>query len=75
MSSSSLSSYEEELPYAGKWNALTVKNDGEKVVPEPHGDNEARKISKSQVMIPFYIADEVYALVVHSPMLLHLLVK
>jgi hypothetical protein len=62
MSSSSLSSYEDvEVPYAGKWRNFTVRNDGEKVVPEPHGDQQAISVWELQVMIPFSVADTVYA--------------
>jgi hypothetical protein len=40
---------------------FTVRNDGEKVVPEPHRDQSKKDIWASQVMIPFSVARSVYA--------------
>jgi hypothetical protein len=60
LSSSSSSSYEQvEVPLAGKWRNFTVKNNGEKVVPELHGDQKAKDIWASHVMIPIFVANTV----------------
>ncbi|MCI28109.1 hypothetical protein A2U01_0049309 [Trifolium medium] len=50
-----------EVPLAGKWKSLTVKDDGQSFVPEPHGDKEKKEIWESQVMIPFSVSGTVYA--------------
>ncbi|KAH1240879.1 hypothetical protein GmHk_07G018620 [Glycine max] len=49
------------VPFAGKWQHFTVRNDGEKVVPEPHGDTEQTETWESEVMIPFAVERTVYA--------------
>ena len=49
------------VPFAGKWHRFTVRNDGEKVVPEPQGDAEHTEIWESEVMIPFAVERTVYA--------------
>jgi hypothetical protein len=51
-----------EVPFARKQKDFTVRNDGEKVVPEPHGDQSKKDIWASQVMIHFSVARPVYAL-------------
>ena len=49
------------VPFAGKWHHFTVRTDGEKVVPEPHGDAEHTETWESEVMIPFAVERTVYA--------------
>ncbi|KAL5148570.1 hypothetical protein HKD37_13G035601 [Glycine soja] len=49
------------VPFAGKWQRFTVRNDGEKVVPEPYGDIEQTETWESEVMIPFAVERTVYA--------------
>ncbi|KAH1209248.1 hypothetical protein GmHk_15G043829 [Glycine max] len=49
------------VPFAGKWQRFTVRNDGEKVVPEPHGNAEQTETWESEVMIPFAVERTVYA--------------
>ncbi|KAL5173278.1 hypothetical protein HKD37_16G045853 [Glycine soja] len=49
------------VPFAGKWHRFTVRPDGEKVVPEPHGDAEHTETWESEVMIPFAVERTVYA--------------
>ncbi|KAH1231137.1 hypothetical protein GmHk_10G030438 [Glycine max] len=49
------------VPFAGKWHHFTVRTDGEKVVPEPHGDAEQTETWESEVMIPFAVERTVYA--------------
>ncbi|KAH1214822.1 hypothetical protein GmHk_13G036099 [Glycine max] len=52
---------QESVPFAGKWHRFTVRPDGEKVVPEPHGDAEHTETWESEVMIPFAVERTVYA--------------
>ncbi|KAH1239999.1 hypothetical protein GmHk_08G024298 [Glycine max] len=54
-------SHGHSVPFAGKWHRFTVRNDGEKVVPEPQGDAEHTEIWESEVMIPFAVERTVYA--------------
>ncbi|KAH1212112.1 hypothetical protein GmHk_14G040383 [Glycine max] len=54
-------SQEQSVPFAGKWHHFTVRTDGEKVVPEPHGDAEQTEAWESEVMIPFAVERTVYA--------------
>ncbi|KAH1206259.1 hypothetical protein GmHk_16G046769 [Glycine max] len=49
------------VPFAGKWQRFTVRNDGEKVVPESYGDTEQTETWESEVMIPFAVERTVYA--------------
>jgi hypothetical protein len=49
------------VPIAGKWTNFNVKNDGEQVVPKPHGNEKQKKIWESSLMIPFSVAGDVYA--------------
>ncbi|KAL5138864.1 hypothetical protein HKD37_10G028935 [Glycine soja] len=52
---------QESVPFAGKWHRFLVRPDGEKVVPEPHGDAEQTETWESEVMIPFAVERTVYA--------------
>jgi hypothetical protein len=44
-----------EIPSAGKWKGLMVREDGEEVVPEPAGREPEKKIWTAQLMIPFFV--------------------
>ena len=59
------------VPFAGKWQRFTVRNDGEKVVPEPYGDTEQTETWESEVMIPFAVERTVYAFGGPLPSKLH----
>ncbi|KAK2395775.1 hypothetical protein QL285_057480 [Trifolium repens] len=50
-----------DVPFAGRWKEPTEHDDGEEIVSEPVGDEAAKKIWTSQVMIPFSIRKNVYA--------------
>ncbi|KAL5130511.1 hypothetical protein HKD37_12G033556 [Glycine soja] len=52
---------QESVPFAGKWQHFTIRNYGEKVVPEPHGNAEQTETWESEVMIPFAVERTVYA--------------
>ena len=56
-------SQEQSVPFAGKWHHFTVRTDGEKVVPEPHGDAEQTETWESEVMIPFAVEEQFTLLV------------
>jgi hypothetical protein len=50
-----------EVPSAGKWKDLLIREDGEEVVPEPVGSEPERQIWTAQIMIPFSVKKDTYA--------------
>jgi long-subunit acyl-CoA synthetase (AMP-forming) len=52
----------QEVPFAGRWKELLIREDGEEIVPEPVGNEATKRIWTSQVMIPFSVKKNIYAL-------------